>query len=78
MKTSAASINSVIKIFMRIVSLIIIIKYFLCRKYRQNGYPGNCSPPPVTVRAGERLSVGFRVGGQFSSEAIALEPAKCM
>ena len=34
------------------------------------------SCPPVRVRVWVRVRVSFRVGGQFSSEAIVLEPEK--
>ena len=35
-------------------------------------YPDNC--PPLMVRVWFRVRLSFRVGGQFSSRVIVLEP----
>ena len=43
---------------------------------RLDNCPGGNLPPPVRVRVWFRVSVRIRVGGQFSSGAIVLEPPR--
>ena len=70
---AASEIKEVLKfsaLFVMISKLIILSKQNGIR--RTNPTEENC--PPVGVRVWFRVRVSFKVGGQFSTGAIVLEP----